>query len=204
MQNELITEASNLFPTIDHWQSFLELYSITDSIRDTWFKDATTRIRRHFMENLNSDWGFEPCGAPHRDTRWFLREFGPESLSVNFIYHYRLDLRVWNAEHKFIPCVVSEALKTNDFSSVHMAFSRIDRQGEWGSELIEERNYVFQSALSAQLTERELAWFVAHETESFVNQSVEKVERFTNSVEVTESIRQLNLMAQTAAEQHAQ
>ena len=203
MQKELITEATNLFPTLDYWQSFLELYHLKEWIKEDWFTEATNRIRRHFTENLNPVWGFEPWGNTKTDTRWFLNEFGSNSLGITFAWKYSFRLKIWDT-NRFIPRVVTEALRTSNFSPVLMAFSRIDDQDHRDFILSEERNYLFPSSPSGQITEDVLSWFAAHETESFVNQSVEKVERFTNSVEVTESIRQLNLMAQTAAEQHAQ
>lgn len=195
MQNELITDASKLFPTFDHWQSFLELLNQKDAIKDFWFIDATTRIRRHFMDSLNTEWGFEPFGSPQRDTRWFLREFGPDSLAISFAFYYRFDLKIWNAQ-RFAAKPVTDGLKTSDFGSVLLAFGQIDRQGEWGSELIQTNGFSFGEGGRRPNTDLELAWFAAHETEAFVAQAVEKIERFTSSQEATEALRKLNQMAQ--------
>lgn len=199
MQNELITEASKLFPTIDHWQSFLELINNRDAIREFWYTEATTRIRRHFIETLDPAWGCEPFGATHRDTRWFLKEFGPDSLALSFSHWYRFDLKIWNQQN-FTPKPVTDALKTSAFSPIVLAFGRIDVQSDWGSELIEIRNFRFESSGSRQLSEFDLAWFAAHQTASFVSQAIDKVEKFTNSSEVSETLRQLNLAAKGEAQ----
>lgn len=198
MQNELITEASKLFPTIDHWHSFLELAAQKDAIKDYWFTDATTRIRRHFMMTLNSDWGFEPFGSPNRDTRWFIKDYGPQSLALSYSNFYRFDLRIWDQQN-FKPLPVTNALKTSKFGSILRAFGRIDRQGEWGSELIEMWNFSFDSYNSGQLSDYDLAWFAAHEIDIFVDQAIKKIEQFTNSSEVTEALRQLNQTAKDSA-----
>lgn len=199
MQNELITEASKLFPTFDHWQGFLELSNQTNAIKEFWFTDATTQIRRQFIKSLNSEWAFEPIGASHRDTRWFLKEHGPDSLALSFSYFYRLDLRIGNPQ-KFNTKLVTDALKTSEFSPILLAFGRIDRQGEWGSELIEIGNYSFAPSGSRQLSELDLAWFAAHETDLFVAQAIEKIERFTNSTKVTEALRSLNQLAHSESQ----
>lgn len=197
MQNELITEASKLFPTFDHWQSFLELSAQTNAIKESWFTEATTQIRRHFMKTLNPEWGFEPFSSTHRDTRWFIKEYGPESLAFSFAWCYRLDLKIWNPQ-KFKNQPVTDALKTSEYSAIPLAFGRIDQQGAWGSELIEIGNYSFETSGSRQLSELDLAWFAAHETDSFVDQAIEKIERFTNSSDVTDALRRLNQLAQSA------
>lgn len=201
MRNELITEASKLFPTIDHWQGFLELSAQTTAIKEFWFTEATTRIRRHFMKNMNPEWGLEAFSSTHQDTRWFLQKYGPDSLALSFAWSYRLDLRIWNTQ-KFSTKPVTDALMTSEFGAIHLAFDRIDRQGEWGAELIEIGNYSFESSGSGQLTEAELAWYAAHETDSFVAQAIQRIERFTSSAEVTKALGRLNELAHAEAQAH--
>jgi len=86
MQKELIYSASKLFPTFEHWQSFLELANSKDAIVTSWFIEATTKIRRHFIETLPTEWDCAPWGTTDLDTRWFLKQFGPDSLTVSWAH----------------------------------------------------------------------------------------------------------------------
>ena len=145
MQKELIHSASKLFPTFEHWQSFLELANGKDAIMESWFIEATTKIRRHSLETLPTEWDCEAWGNTNRDTRWFLKKFGPDSLAVYFSYYYRLDLRLNNPQ-KFNPQSVTRLLKESDCRPIYLAFDRIDRRFDWGSELIEIGNFRFGTA----------------------------------------------------------
>lgn len=197
MQQELINAASELFPTFEHWQSFLELYGLTNDIAVSWFAGATERISRHFMETLPPEWDCEAWGDTSRDTRWFLRQFGPVSLTVSYAWAYRLDLRLHDHE-KFSAELVTRLLKESEYRPIHLAFDRIDRRFEWGSELIELGNFKFGTAQDGHFSERDLAWHAAHQMDAFVSQAIAKIERFTNNPQVTELIRRLN---QTASDE---
>lgn len=194
MQNEFLHQASKLFPTFDHWQSFLELADKKDSIWESWFTEATVKIRRHFVETLPTEWACEPFGVTHRDTRWFLREFGLDSLGLSFSNHYRFDLQLRNHQ-KFDPVKTVGNLRSGEFRGIFMAFERIDRQFDLGSELIEIGNFHFQTPNDGNLMHRELAWHAAHQTNDFVDQAIAKIERFTNNEDVTALLKQLNNLA---------
>lgn len=194
MQKELIYSASKLFPTFEHWQSFLELANCKDAIVTSWFIEATTKIRRHFIETLPTEWDCAPWGTTDLDTRWFLKQFGPDSLTVSFSFHYRLDLRLENRQ-KYKPQTVTRFLKESDCRPIYLAFDRIDKRFDWGSELIENRNYKFGTAHDGNFEPFELAWYAAHQTNAFVDQAITKIEHFTKSTEVTELLRQINQTA---------
>ncbi|RYD49504.1 MAG: hypothetical protein EOP85_01500 [Verrucomicrobiaceae bacterium] len=194
MKNDLITEASKLFPTLEHWQGFLDLSALTVSIKESWLTEATSRIRRHFMTSLDSQWAFEPFGAPLRDTRWFLKDYGSDSLALYFTNYYRLSLGVWNPQN-FKNQPVVDALKTSEYGSILVAFGRIDQQNTDGLQLIQHRDFSFASCDLKHLSESDLAWCAAHETDLLVAQAIEKIERFTNDPSVTGAIRRLNDLA---------
>jgi hypothetical protein len=194
MQKELINDASKLFPSFEHWQSFLELSESREHIKEFWFVEATNKIRRHFMETLPPEWDCERWGATSRDTRWFLREFGSDSLSVCFAWCYQLHLILHNHQ-KFNAQSVARLLKeSGDYRPIHLAFDRID-QPHSGSELREMRNFKFGTAHDGNFSEWDLAWHAGNRTETFVDQAIAKIERFTKSPEVTELLRQLNQTA---------
>jgi len=198
MQNELIYTASKLFPTFEHWQSFQELANSRDAIMESWFIDATSKIRRHFIETLPPEWDCEPWGNPNRDTRWFLRDFGPDSLTVCYSYYYRLDLKLHNSQNFSAP-LITQSLKKGDYQPIYRAFDRIDIRFNWGSELIEQSNFKFNIATDGNLSPLDLAWHAFHRMDQFVDQAVAKIERFTNNPEVSDLIRRLNQAAQDEA-----
>jgi hypothetical protein len=199
MQKELIQAAAGLFPTFEHWQSFLELSQGIDSIKNYWFVEATTTIRRHFMETLSPDWCCDSWGSPDRDTRWFLKEFGPESLGITYGWYYQLHLRFGFGTPGFKTELVSRLLKEKgEYRPIHLAFERIDPPYQ-GSLLAEIGNFRFGSAYDGNFALEDkdgcLGWYASHRLNEFVDQAVKKVERFTNTPEVTKLIRKLNQAA---------
>jgi len=196
MQTELIYTASKLFPTLEHWQSFVELSNEREAIAKFWFVEATNRIRRHFMETLGPEWVCEPFHDTRSDTRWFLEEFGPESLGICYFEHYTLLLRRHNDE-KFDNHKISTLLKKCEYRAVQLAFDRIDQRfPAWNAQLLESGNFKFGTAHDGNIPPLELAWHAAHQMDAFVDQAVLKIERFTKSPNVTELLRQLNQSAQ--------
>lgn len=194
MQRELIHSAAGLFPTFEHWQSFLELSDSREAIWNSWFISATSRIRQHFEETLPAEWDCEAWGDTSRDTRWFLREFGSESLGVAYSYQYRLDL-ILHDKQRFNTDSISRLLRESNCRPIQLAFERIDYRSVWGSELIEKGNFKFGTAHDGSFLERDLAWHAAHNEDAFVEQAIAKIERFTKRAEVTEVLRRLNRVA---------
>lgn len=195
MSNELINKASEIFPSFDHWESFQKLSEIKEQIVQSWLADATEAIREHFHQNPSEDWAFEPFGATHRDTRWYLREFGPDSLGVEFSFNYTLSLGHCDYG-KFHRETIVSLLDSASYNPIHQAFSRIDHRfnnPDWckhrGPQLIEIRNFCFGNPFDGSFSPRQLAWFSGNEKDKFVSQAIEKIKRF---MKVTELIRKVN------------
>jgi hypothetical protein len=85
-------------------------------------------------------------------------------------------------------------LQESDYLPVQRAFDRIDAPFP-GSELSEMRNFKFGTAHDGNYSEYDLAWHASHQMDSFVDQAIAKIERFTTNPEVTELLRQLNQTA---------
>jgi len=195
MQNELIHAASKLFPTFEHWQSFLELSNNREAIMEHWYVEATSKIRHHFRESLppESEWAYEAWGNRDLDTRWFLKEFGPDSIFVSYGWRYELHLTHHN-NPKFNAQFVSSLIQKNDYRPIQQAFDRIDERLN-GAELREVRNFKFGTAHDGNYSDYDLAWHAAHQMDLFVDQAIAKIEKFTNNPEVTKLLRQLNQTA---------
>ena len=199
MQNDLIHAAAKLFPTYEHWRSFQELANNIHAIKEEWFVAATDRIRQHFKDTLSPEWGFIPYGATNRDTRWFLQDFGPGSLSIRFSDYYRLDLLVEDKQ-RYNSEIIYQLLKEKEYLPISQAFSRIDKQFDWAA-FYELSNFRFGEDGDGHYSANDLAWFAAHEPYSdlFVKQAIAKVEKFTNNPQVTELLRKINQIAMEAA-----
>lgn len=192
MQNELIQKATELFPSIDHWKSFQELCAQNNNIREHWFIEPTRKIRQHFSATLSEAWGFQSWGASHRDTRWYLREFGPRSASLWFGFYYCFYLHVDDLDKFSVQQMANSLSMDSAYVPLLRAFGRIDKQLPEKSLLEETRNFHFGDSRDFNFTDVDLAWYAANHTTAFVDQAIAKIEKFTTSDEVTKLLHRLN------------
>ena len=183
--------AKELFPTIEHWLSFNELADQREAIHECFFEPATRLIREHFNEQPASGWSLVPWGLPSRDSKWYLDEFGPDSLFICYGWHYELQLRLDN-QVRFDSGAITKALETSNFDQLKHAFQRIDRYMQADSKLMERGNFRFNIPHDGSLSWRELSWAAAFKTDKFVHQATEKIERIVRDETVTAQIRELN------------
>ncbi|WP_269522405.1 hypothetical protein [Coraliomargarita parva] len=190
-------QAEELFPTLEHWLSFNELFDQRVTIFESFFAPATQLIRQHFAEKLDASWTQIEWGSPHRDTQWYLSEFGPNSLCLVFGWCYELQLRLID-DVSFDSHAITAALETNEYAALKNAFERIDRHMQIDSKLMERGNYTFGIPNDRNLSWNELAWCARFKAQEFAEQAIRKIERFTKNTEVTEQIRKLNEIGRDA------
>jgi len=183
--------AKEIFPTYDHWRSFNKLADQRESLYYAWLGSATQLVRQHFLNNTPAEWELVSWGDTRVDTKWYLREFGPDSLCLVIAWEYELQLRLID-QVAFDSAAITRELESGNFSKLKQAFDRIDRYMLPDSKLMERRNYKFGIPTDTELSGWDLAWCAAFKTEDFVSQVVEKIERFVKDTEVTEQIRKLN------------
>lgn len=199
MQNELIHAAAKLFPTINHWRSFQELAKNMDAIKEEWFVAATDMIREHFKNALSPEWRFTPIDPPTRNTCWFLRDYGPGSLSIRFWACYRFELKA-DDKKRFDLATIRRLLTEKDYLPISQAFARIDPPNADDSLFMEMPNFKFGKEGDGHYSDLDLAWYAAHETDSFVEQAIAKIEKFTKNPQVTELLQKVNQIAQAEAQ----
>jgi len=190
-------EAKELFPTIDHWLSFNELADQRNAIYEDFFRQATRKIREHFNANPAPGWNMKPWGAEYRDTKWYLEEFGTNSLFLCYAWEYELQLRLHDLQVMDTDAI-TKALESNHYMELKAAFQRIDRYMQADSKLMERRNFRLGSPHDGSLSPRELVWYAGLKTDEFVRQAIEKIERFTRNETVTAQIRELNRIGHDA------
>lgn len=192
MKPKEIKQTKELFPTVDHWLTFNELANKKDAILDYWPAIATEEIRNYFNENMADEWLFRPTEEKsHRNTEWYLKEFGPDSLCLSFSYYYQLHLIVHD-RGRFNVRAIFAAFDNKDYAHIKQAFQRIDGYKKDNSLLLEKGNYEFGLPNDRSLDTLELGWATAFHTDAFVEQAIAKIERFINNPQVTEQIRELN------------
>lgn len=190
-----IETAKELFTTVEHWLSFNELADQRNAIYSGFYQQATERIRKRFKKYPARGWNFEPWGAENQDTKWYLEEFGPNTLFVCYAWEYELQLRLHDLQ-AMDTTAITNALESDDYRELKNAFQRIDRFMEPKSKLMERRNFEFGIPHDGNLSPRELAWAAGCKTEEFVDQAVAKIECFVRNETVTSQIRELNLIGQ--------
>jgi hypothetical protein len=190
-------DAKELFPTIDHWLSFNELADQRNAILEDFVRQATRKVREHFNECPAPGWCMEPWGADYRDTKWYLEEYGPNSLFLCYGWEYELQLRLHDPQ-VMDTHAITKALESNDYMDLKHAFQRIDRYMQVDSKLMEKRNFRFGGPHDGSLSYRELAWYAGLHRDEFVSQAVAKIERFVRNENVTAQIRKLNRIGRDA------
>jgi len=191
MNEAFLKEAVTLFDTDDKWNSFLELIKNKDGIKTIFFKKLQIELNKRFGQNdFVDNWGFVSVNEKH--FRWFLKDFGDESISLLFHFGYIFSIR---SNPNFTDSSkIKEFLHTQRYSPL---FNFLDRQdsgtNDW--EIIRESGcFYFDSIFDGNFNEDQIAWFAGNKTEEFVNQIAEKVNRIRKNPEMTELLRELNEM----------
>lgn len=193
MQKELLNQAIALFDTSEKWNVFIEMVNQKEAIKWLYFQRLKQPILKHFNENPVEGWICEPWGDPAFDLRWYLKDFGKNSLSlaVGWTFHFVLHVEDVNT---YDTKKIDEFLKT-DYSKIIAAFDRVDRLFEHQLKVVEVRNYFFNSPYDGNFDNSQLdklAWFAGNETEKFAEQIIKKVERFRKDEILTKMLYEVN------------
>jgi hypothetical protein len=195
MQQELLNQVKNLFDTFEKWNAFLELSAQMGEIKTNFFTKVRDPLYKYFIENPVEGWVCESWGNPDFDLRWYLTDFGKNSLGIGIAWTFDFVLTLEDAE-KFDSVKIEQLLKTPEYSKILTAFERIDYQfTEVRRKIIETGNYQFGSPYDYNFKDPNktiLSWYAGNRTNEFVDQIIKKVERFRKDTEVTRLLRQLN------------
>jgi len=189
MHQELIKQAMVLFDTSEKWNTFLELVWQKDSIRNQWYTSLKETANKHFSTNdIVEGWSFNSWGV--WDMHWYLSRHGDKSISLILGWWGELSL---HADGNFYDVEeANQLLKTEKYSPILSAFSRIDRFYEGNRIVTESRNFVFGSPYDSRFDLDRLAWFAGNKTDLFMNQIIEKVNRFRKDMKITNLLIELN------------
>jgi hypothetical protein len=189
MQQELIKQAMGLFDTPEKWNLFLELVCRKDSIRDKWFTILKEKANKYFStEGVVNGWGFKSSGF--WNFHWYLSVHGEKSISLwleagNFLLY---------ADGSYINIEEAESLlRTERFALIITAFGNNIQELFNGNYFVkEERNFIFDSPDDGNFHYDRLAWYAGNRTEDFLEQIIDKVNRFRKNPEITKLLHELN------------
>lgn len=193
MQQELLTHAISLFDTVDKWNAFIDLANLKDIIKDAYFSKVKDPLFRYFSENPIDGWVCEPWGDQNYDLRWYLKDFGKNSLGLAVGWRYDFLLTIEDIE-KFDGEKINGFLKSPECGKLLAAFGRVDLfLPDRSRKIVETGNFNFNSPFDSNFRDKyKLAWFAGNQTKNFVDQIIGKVERFRKDKDVTHILYQVN------------
>ena len=193
MQKELLGQAISIFDSTEKWNAFVEIANQKENIKSFYFKKLKSELLQYFNDNPVNGWICEPWGDTNFDLRWYLKDFGKDSIALAVGWRFHFVLHVKNTS-EFDTKKIDELLKT-DYSKILSSFDRVDRCFEHELKAVEVRNYIFNSPYDSCFEDSQvdyLAWFAGNETESFKNQIIKKVEKFRKDEETGKLLYELN------------
>ena len=187
MQKELLNQAMQMFDSSDKWNSFLELSSSKDEIRNQWYHKLKIQVTKRFLEeDVVKGWSFTTWNQ--WDYRWYLTEFGKESFCI---WMYGNCIGLWANPNLFNSQKITELLNTDTYSII-MSVLRPDTvfPNDW--KLAEYGNFDFESPFTGHFDNDKLAWFAGNESEKFSDQLSEKVNKIRKNEIITGLFADLN------------
>jgi len=193
MEKELYNQSLEMFDTAEKWIAFTDLAKQKDNFRNTYLNRAAQALFKYFTSNPVEGWTCEVWHNNVIDLRWYLTDFGKDSLALGVVWNYHFTLHLMN-KLRFDTNKVDALLKT-EYSLIMSSFDRVDRQFEPEIKVMENRNYVFGDPCDSNFENEyidRLAWYAGNQTEKFVSQIINKVERFTKNEKLTKMLYEIN------------
>lgn len=186
MNREFLKDAMDLFDTPEKWNSFIALSNKKNEINNEWYKKAKTGIISHFINDSVEGWSYVNWNI--WDYRWFLEDFGKESLCL-WMFSNRIGL--WLNGNLFDSKKATTLLSTEKYAPL-LSVLRPDNIFDNDWKVFEVGNFSFDTVNDGHFESDKLAWYAGNETEKYVEQVVEKVNRIRKNSELTQLLREIN------------
>jgi hypothetical protein len=192
MSYEVLKQVEKDFSEKAQWNSFLELIKYKDFIRNSWFEILKKELNSCFVvENVIEKWGY--ISKSIWEYRWFVKEFGQESLSLTFNSQ---SLHLW-ANRNFLDIKkITSMLQEIKYIPIVSAFERHDEIHGADDEykIIERGNFIFDEndGNDGHYSHDQLAWYARYKTKDFVEQIKNKIDRFRKDNNITELFIEIN------------
>lgn len=196
MNQELIKQAMVMFDSPEKWNAFLELVGQKDAIRNQWQTKLKEEANKKFSTDESIDgWSFKSWG--NWTMKWYQTKHGEDSIAIWFEDG---QISLWCDSKIFRIEDIHKKLKTEEFKPLFDSFSRIDNSFEEGYLVKEIRNFSFNSPFDTKFDVDRLSWFAGNETENFLNQIVEKVNKFRKDEKINSLLDELNSSTKISGE----
>jgi hypothetical protein len=192
MSYDVLRQVEKDFSERAQWNSFLTLIGYKNFIRDSWFDVLKAELNDCFaVRNIVEKWGYISLNI--WDCRWFINEFGKESLCLSFD---SLSLRLWANRNVFNIKEITSLLSDKKFIPIVSAFERQDVINGEDNEfkIIENGNFLFDDndSNNGHYNHDQIAWYAKYKTKDFVEQIERKVDRFRKNDVITELFVEIN------------
>lgn len=181
-----IDDVAELFDTYEKWEAFIDLYYQKDSIKYHWFNKLKMRIESDFNKNKIEGWSCKPFKLGIDDVRWFLKEFGENSICLALEAN---KISVWCNNAVFESDKARELLRNDlkyeELYNKLITIGSLSGEGEGGYFVSENIKFLSLG------TPDSLAWYAQGHTEDFLKKIVDIVEKFTTP-EITLLLSDLN------------
>jgi len=200
MSNDILQQVEKDFSERMQWYSFLELINYKDFIQNSWFDVLKAELNTCFAskENIVDKWGYVSINKS--DYRWFITEFGHESLCLSFD---GLSLHLWANGGYFDLANITSLLQTEKFWPIYLAFDRRDdiKGADSSSKIIETGNFAFDETDSndRKYNREQIAWYAKYRTKEFVEQIKNKIDKFRRDNTITELLIEINTTCKYSA-----
>lgn len=190
---EVLVQVEKDFSERAQWRSFLELINYKNFIVNSWLGVLKTKLNTCFaVENVVEKWSY--ISKNIYDYRWFITEYGQESLCLLF---NSVSLHLWANREYFDLKKISSLLQEKRYLPIISSFDRHDEiKGEDDEyKIIEIGNFSFDSTDSNDrhyYNNDQIAWYAKFKTEEFVQQIKNKVNKFRMDSNITDLLIEIN------------
>jgi hypothetical protein len=196
---DMIARSVEIFDKIEKWNAFFQIQEKIENIIEHWRLKGAMAIRAHFEREPSDGWTCDEWGNP-KDTRWYLTNFGPQSIGIGFGWiEMELDIFFyWESLEKYDLKLAAQLLGTEQFSKIRQIFpDNANRHGRLadGCFASDENFTPYPEATDPVARRRVFAWHAAHEPDKFAKEIAEKIRSIIEDEEITKLIRSLNSLS---------
>lgn len=192
MNDSILKQATAVFDKIEKWKAFHEMEMAIPSIIQHWRIIGAEALRTEFCKN-NGDWKCAIWGNP-MDTKWYLSELGEKSISIGIgwetefhLFDGRYNDNSWQK--------AAELLGQPDFNQLVSQIGPPCNRSSWQKEklLLADLQFdPFGMRLDPVFRHKFIVWKAAHETDAFVEATLQRIRLYTEDRELVRLIRKLN------------
>lgn len=192
MNKTKIDDASKLFNTSEKWSSFNELISMKGQMQDKWWKGLSSKTALEFQNSPKTGWAYTKWNS--WDHKWYLEEFGDDSIGI-WMWGGQIGLSNYCSRGVRDFERASEIISSSKYSEL-LAVFRADFINNNDFLILEKGNFKFGEECDFSpepgTSYEQLSWYAGNETEEFVRQIAEKVNKIRNDEHLTSLLRELN------------